>query len=129
MTAEVTEGQLQGGEPTRQGKGDWKPEMRQDGQPELRVPRSGMPGRVVTCARRNLKTNIMASWRKGQNRDERQRDRSSDIYTAISSEVISWSLQHGSSSPAGLMSVVARHGNKHFFFLDTTYIQLVPIVH
>lgn len=119
MTAEVIEGQLQGREPTRQGKGDQKREPRQDRQQELRVARSGVPGRAVTCARRNLeKTNIMALGAKG--RDERQWDRSrnrkSDIHTSVSlSEVTSWSLQHGTSSPAGLMSVVARHGNKHFF--------------
>ena len=34
MTAEVTEGQLQGREPTRQGKGDQKRETRQDRQQE-----------------------------------------------------------------------------------------------
>lgn len=67
VTAEVIEGQLQGREPTRQGKGDQKREPRQDRQQELRVARSGVPGRAVTCARRNLeKTNIMALGAKGR---------------------------------------------------------------
>lgn len=120
MTAEVTEGQLQGREPTRQGKGDQKRETRQDRQQELRVARSGVSGRPVTCAIRNLeKTNIMAlgaKGRAGMRQWDRSRNRKSDMHTSVSlSEVTSWSLQHGTSSPAGLMSVVARHGNKHFF--------------
>lgn len=65
--SEETEGQLQGRAPTRKGKGDQKRETRQDGQKELRVARSGVPGRAVTCARRNLeKTNIMALGAKGR---------------------------------------------------------------
>ena len=41
--------------------------MRGDRQQAFRVTRSGMPGRVVTCARRNLeKTSIMALEAKGR---------------------------------------------------------------
>lgn len=60
MTAEEIEGQLQGREPTRKGKGDQKRGTRQDGQQELRVARSGLPGRDLE------KTNIMALGAKGR---------------------------------------------------------------